>query len=153
GETGITVSAVAASWDTTIYGGGGRNGTPTTASGRRGPLGVVTALPAGRRSYHPRAVLMCERGLHRLRLRQLISQAMPEISSAARATWSRQLAITAGRHGSICQSGAGLTSRPALSQRPDVSGSQRIGSTWAARRGDCWNCRATVSRLARACSA
>src|SRR5262245_27638508 len=50
---GMTVSAVAASWDTTFHGGGSRNGAPTKASGRRDAVGAVTASPAGRETYHP----------------------------------------------------------------------------------------------------
>src|SRR5271157_399122 len=83
----------------------------------------------------------------------LISLARPEILSTARAIWSRQRAITAGRAGSISLSGTGPTSWDAFSQRPDASGSQWTDSARAARPADGWNCRATCSRLLRACSA
>src|SRR5437660_11264681 len=85
--------------------------------------------------------------------RRLISWAMPEIRSVARAIWSRQRAITAGLDGSIARSETGPTAWDARSQRRDASGSQRTGSRPAARLGDCWNCWATRSRFLWACSA
>src|SRR5262249_33888818 len=97
----MTVPAVAASWKTTFHGGGGRIGAPTKTYGRQNHVDVAAALPAGANLTTRRAVLVCERGLHRLWLRRLISQAIPEILATAHAIWSRQRAITAGRVGSI----------------------------------------------------
>jgi hypothetical protein len=91
----------------------------------RDAVGVVTALPAWLESTRSRVARKWERSFQRPLLRRLISRAIPGIRSTARAIWSRQRAITAGRHGSIVLSGTGPTSWDALSQRSDASGSPR----------------------------
>ena len=85
--------------------------------------------------------------------RRLISRAMPDIRSVARAIWSRQWAMIAGLVGSMAPSGAGPTAPDARSQRPVASGSQRTGARRAARRGDGSNCWATHSKFTWACAA
>jgi hypothetical protein len=62
-------------------------------------------------------VLCCVGTTQKRVFRRLISRAMPEILSVARAIWSRQRAITAGLHGSISLCGHG---RPATVRQPPM---------------------------------
>src|SRR5262245_7254776 len=64
-----------------------------------GVVAVVTHFPGGTEILPQRGARTWERSFQPPRLRRLVSRAIPEFLTTARATWSRQRAITAGRQG------------------------------------------------------